>query len=305
MVRLNRRDMQLVITQGYKLSEDLFIDLLAAASGVEVDLDKKRINTVIRALGKKKLLPNADVFNIERLILDLKDSVKNLNVSLQFKYVANKKLTSSYYNFEDYGTCNAYSICDFLNREAIEEDIICFDYTRLLDWLAYEIGHGSYDDTLDLKYYDNLLGNLGLLYPAEMDKIDNLIPENFEKEISDLCVDTSVNSQYYVKTSKIAYDYFMHEPVLKSKKKTKYTYYKPLLDSQENYLTYIILFYLMVRANSSVIDFKLLEVQKGKIYFLLGDNKFNKESFKEHLTDAIHVSLLDRKFEFIPKIIYL
>lgn len=301
MVRLNRRDMQLAITQGYKLSEDLFNDLLNEASGIEVDLDKKKLSSTIRSLSRKKSKLDVDTFSFERLLLDLKDMNKQSEAVLNFKY-KDKKVSNLYMDLEDYhDSVPKYCLCDFLNLDNIVEDIICFDYTRLLDWLAYEIGHETFDEELTIKYFDSLFGNKGLLYPADMDSLNELIPEDFEKEILDLCVDTTVNSQYYVRTTKKAYDYFMND-VQDKKRKTNYLYFKPLLDNQSDYLSCIMLFYLMVRANSSVIDFKLLEVQRGKIYFILGENKFNKESFKEHLSDTIHISLLDRKFEYKPKV---
>lgn len=302
MVRLNRRDMQLAITQGYKLSEDLFSDLLNEASGIEIDLDKKKLSSTIRSLSRNKSNTNIDTFALERLLLDLKDINKQSEAILNFKY-KDKKVSNLFLDFEDYhDSLPKYCLCDFINLDNILEDIICFDFTRLLDWMAYEIGHQTFDEDLTIKYFDNLFGNKGLLYPADMDALNNVIPENFEQEILDLCVDTTVDSQYYVKTTKRAYDYFMQDIQEKRRKNNNYLYFKPLLNRQSDYLSCIMLFYLMVRANSSVIDFKLLEVQHGKIYFILGENKFNKESFKEHLTDTIHINLLDRKFEYKPKV---
>lgn len=155
MVRLNRRDMQLAITQGYKLSEDLFNDLLNEASGIEVDLDKKKLSSTIRSLSRKKSKLDVDTFSFERLLLDLKDMNKQSEAVLNFKY-KDKKVSNLYMDLEDYhDSVPKYCLCDFLNLDNIVEDIICFDYTRLLDWLAYEIGHETFDEELTIKIFNS------------------------------------------------------------------------------------------------------------------------------------------------------
>lgn len=306
MVRLKEKDMRLVITQGYKLSEDLFKDLLLDAVEYEIDFDKKKVDILLRNLFKQKE---------QEKVIELINELKGLrrreytNVSYEYKNDAyNKRLMSKTVNFSKYSNSGLdVSLSELVDTDELGE-LICFDFTRLLDWLAYEIGHGTYDEDLDISYFDRVLGQKGMFYPCEMKDMDKLVPENFEKELSELCLDTSVNSAYYVNTTKKYFDYFMQDVEqydLVHKNKSKYISFENILKTQREYLECIMLFYLMIRANSSVIDFKLLSIEHGKIYFILGENKFNKDSYKENLCNPICITLLDRKFEYIPTVRFL
>lgn len=304
MVRLKERDMRLVITQGYKLSEDLFRDLLLDAVDYEIDFDKKKLDFILRNLFKRK-----DQTKLIEAITGLKELRRKEYALINYEYKGdpyNKRVVSTgnllHRDWEDLGI----SLADFVDSDSLGE-IICYDFTRLLDWMAYELGHSTYDEELDIQYFDTVFKHQGMFYPCDMEELDKIVPEDFEKELMELLLDTSVNSSYYVSTTKKYYDYFMQdvsEYDKVHKNKGKYIHFKSILDTQRQYLECLVLFYLMIRANSAVIDFKLLSIEHGKIYFILGENKFNKDSYKENLYDPICITLLDRKFEYIPKIIF-
>ena len=52
MVRLKERDLRLVITQGYKLSEDLFRELLEDATDYELYMDLHKVDVKLSKLAK-------------------------------------------------------------------------------------------------------------------------------------------------------------------------------------------------------------------------------------------------------------
>lgn len=306
MVRLNnKKDIQLCITQGSRISDDLFIDLLNDASGETLYLDKKKINSVVRSLGKKKLLKTAtseDVDSIQKLITYIKLYSNQHELSLDYKYVNTdrvKKVVYNGLNLSNQGKyAEMYSILDMVDMDKITNDIVCLDYTRLLDLLAFEVGCQTYDEMYNIEYFDSVLKKNGILCPTSFKYIDKIVPKNFEKELSEMYLDTSVNSNYYVNTTGHYYNYYMQDCYTESN--SRYISFKKILETQASYTACLLLYHFMIRANSSVLDFKLLELRHGKIYFMLGDNKFNKQTFIEKLSDTIYVSLLDRKFEFKP-----
>lgn len=306
MVRLKERDLRLVITQGYKLSEDLFRELLEDATDYELYMDLHKVDVKLSKLVKGSKSKKDKEVDESRLIQEFKEVRKwgYMDVLYSYKNTVNRRVeNNSNCKFE------GITLIDLLDRGRLEGELCCFDYTRLLDWLAFEVGYATYDDTYSVHYFDEKLKQEGLFYPADMHFVDQFIPENFEKELRELYLDTSVDSNYYVRTTKKYYDYFMQdvEKYAEAHKlsKGKYIPFSIILEMQNAYLECILLYYLMIRANSAVVPFRIVSLEHGKIYFVIGENKFNKKQFKDNLSDTVVVSMLDRRFEFKPVVSFL
>lgn len=286
--------------QSYKLSEDLFRELLEDATDYELYMDVRKVDSKISELsGKKKNDEN-------QLVRELKEIRKwgCMDILYNYKNGINKRV-------ENACSCklDGFSIVDILDLNRLDGELCCFDYSRLLDWLAFEIGYATYDDTYTVEYFDKVLQQNGLFYPADMHVLDTIVPANFEGELRELYLDTTVDSNYYVRTTKKYYDYFMQdgEKYVESNrlKLRKYVPFSVMLNMQKAYLECILLYYLMIRANSAVVPFRLVSLEHGRINFIIGENKFNKEQFKENLSDTVVASLLDRRFEFKPSVSFL
>lgn len=307
MIKLNKRDMELYITQGYKVADDLLKDLVNDSSHLTVTIDKKKVIQEVKALNKKKHLEKIDLDDINIYIKKLKSIMDKGEINIDFLYEANKVFCNNLQFSSDLKTASMFSSLDIFDLSDKNYEYILLDFTDLLDYLAFEIGHETYDEKYTLKYFDDIFGNTeGVLYPLQIDRLKKYVPKNFYKELSNWCIDTSVNSAYYVKTSKRIFNYFMQEQYKDiDKKKVKYFEFESVIKSQNEYLTCVILYYILIRANSSVIQCKLVEIKDGKIILGIGENKFNKEYFKEHLNDDIYINLLDRKFVYKPQVVQL
>lgn len=307
MIKLNKRDMELYITQGYKVADDLLRDLVNDSSNLLVTINKRKVIQEVKALNKKKHLKDIDLDEINIYIKKLKSIMDKGEINIDFSYESNKVFCSNLQVSSNSNTISMFSTFDVFDLSDENYEYILLDFTDLLDYLAFEIGHETYDETYTLKYFDSVFGNTeGILYPLQIDRLKEYVPKNFYKELSNWCIDTSVNSAYYVKTSKRIFNYFMQEQYKDiDKRKVKYFSFDQVVKAQNEYLTCVILYYILIRANSSVIQCKLVEVKDGKIILGVGENKFNKEYFKEHLSDGIYINLLDRKFVYTPQVIQL
>lgn len=307
MIKLNKRDMELYITQGYKVADDLLRDLVKDSSNLTVSVNKKKIIQEVKALNKKKHLKDIDVDEINLYIKKLKSIMDKGEINIDFLYESNKVSCNTLQFSSNSNTVSMLSVLDIFDLSDENYEYILLDFTDLLDYIAFEIGYETFDEKYTLKYFDSVFGNTeGILYPLQIDKLKEYVPKNFYKELSNWYLDTSVNSAYYVKTSKKIFNYFMQEQYKEvNKKKVKYFSFDNVIKSQNEYLTCVILYYILIRANSSVIQCKLVEIKDGKIILGIGENKFNKEYFKEHLSDNIYINLLDRKFIYTPQIIQL
>lgn len=307
MIKLNKRDMELYITQGYKVADDLLRDLVKDSSNLTVSVNKKKIIQEVKALNKKKHLKDIDVDEINLYIKKLKSIMDKGEINIDFLYESNKVSCNTLQFSSNSNTVSMLSVLDIFDLSDENYEYILLDFTDLLDYIAFEIGYETFDEKYTLKYFDSVFGNTeGILYPLQIDKLKEYVPKNFYKELSNWYLDTSVNSAYYVKTNKKIFNYFMQEQYKEvNKKKVKYFSFDNVIKSQNEYLTCVILYYILIRANSSVIQCKLVEIKDGKIILGIGENKFNKEYFKEHLSDNIYINLLDRKFIYTPQIIQL
>lgn len=307
MIKLNKRDMELYITQGYKVADDLLKDLVSDSSNLTVSINKRKVIQEVKALNKKKHLKDINLDEVNIYIKKLKSIMDKGEINIDFLYESNKIFCSNLQFSSDSNTVSMFSALDIFDLSDANYEYILLDFTDLLDYLAFEIGHETYDEKYTLKYFDSIFGNTeGVLYPLQIDRLKEYVPKNFYKELSNWYIDTSINSAYYVKTSKKIFNYFMQEQYKNiDKKKVRYFSFDKVVKAQNEYLTCVILYYILIRANSSVIQCKLVEIKDGKIILGIGENKFNKEYFKEHLSDDIYINLLDRKFIYTPQVVQL
>lgn len=307
MIKLNKRDMELYISQGYRIPDDLFKDLIDDVGSVSVTVDRQKIVQAVKKLNKKKYLKNSAFNDIDDCVRRLKKIMDKNEIEIEYSY-SHHKLVCDLLNFSNNPSIyNTFNLLDLIELTDKRYDYVVIDFKGLLDYMAFEIGYETYDEVYNLRYFDDIFGiSEGILYPVSIDKLKKYVPENFHRELANWYLDTSINSPYYVRTSKKVFNYFMQEQFTDmSLDKMKYIPFNEIIQSQNDYITCIILYYILVRANSSVIQCKLVEVKNGRIVLGIGENKFNKEYFKEHLNDSICINLLDRKFVYTPEIIQL
>lgn len=176
------------------------------------------------------------------------------------------------------------------------------DYRRLLDWLAFDIGHYAYDsDEFTNKMVDSYLGMDGLYFTANNSKVEDLVPKNFMRDLYDLGIDFS-NKSVYIKNAKQATNYYGHEV---SKKTKKVTTFSDLLYMQNSYTLDIVLVYVRRLATKLGVPVKLLGIGTGLIDIAIG-SVYNEDKFIQELKQGCKVRLFDmRSFMFTPCVHYI
>lgn len=185
------------------------------------------------------------------------------------------------------------------------------DIRRLLDWLAFDIGHLSYDPYL----YSNdrisdYLGLVGQFITAEGDIVDRLVPENFAELLGSYCVDFNADTSY-VRKDGVAYNYFRQESkaALKMRKidgVNKHTSlglkYEDLIYYQNNFVLMAYYQYLEQVAKALKLSIKLLGIGTGILDIYVTGRPDEEKLFTE-VQEGIKVRLFDMlSFYYRPKV---
>lgn len=180
-----------------------------------------------------------------------------------------------------------------------ENYVYHMDYRRLLDWLAFDIGHASYDPQLYTNdYIDKLFGVEGLYFTSLGNKVDTLVPKDFAYELTDLLVDFGMLTMYTKKDGS-TYNYFQHK--VKRRNKNKVTY-NDLLYLQNNYVTGILLSYIYQLSKHYGLALKLVGVGTGLLDIYVTGTAREYDFYRE-LSRGLKVRLFEmRSFRFIPNI---
>lgn len=179
----------------------------------------------------------------------------------------------------------------------ISSTIYHLDYRRLLDWLAFDIGHFSYDsDEFSNQMVDTYLGVDGIYFTSSSGKVEQLVPKNFMSELSSLGIDFA-GQNMYIRNAKLATNYYGHKIEGKSK---KITTFNDLLYMQNNYTMGIILVFIRRLSVKLGVPIKLAGLGAGIIDISIG-NVYNSKVLIKELTQGFKVKLFDlRSFSFEP-----
>lgn len=182
-----------------------------------------------------------------------------------------------------------------------DEYVIECNFKKLCELIAFEVGHVSYSpDDYSIKGIDRMLGDKGLLYPADIDILYKNIPIEFYDELKECFVDIEEETIYYVPIEKVYRDYFLNSVILPSNK--KYMEYSKIISQQNRELAKVMLYYLLIIANLRGVEVKILYIDETKIDILVKYNEFIDDKFYRALCDSYIVTLCGRKFEYFPDI---
>ena len=214
---------------------------------------------------------------------------------------------------EDF-TLNTRIVNEWINTGLTEEQInkVClsknsyilkYDFSRLSDYLAFEIGHVSFDlNEFSTQGIDDKLKDYGLLYPTSTECLDEIVPDNFASILLDYAVDADAELTYCFRGRDIYKDYFMNSYKFKGH---KYVTYDSILSKQNKTLAKVILYYILLIASNVGVTIKLLHINEHSIYILVNYNEFVDEKFNRLLKDSIIITVCGRKFEYFPNITVL
>lgn len=178
--------------------------------------------------------------------------------------------------------------------------IIKYDFSRLCDYIAFEVGHCSYSpDEFSKEEIDKILKDSGLLYPVSTDLLDTIVPKKFIKELKSYYIDPDEEITYCLKIRNKYQDYFMNE--LKAKK-GKYVGYGELLKQQNRYLAKLMLYYMLLSASTTGVTIQLLNISENSVTILVNYNEFVDEKFYRMLSDSLIIVVCGRKFEYFPNV---
>lgn len=185
--------------------------------------------------------------------------------------------------------------------------LIHLDYQRLLDWLAFDVSHVDYDpDNFSLEAVKNHLGHCGEMFSATPDKIESLIPKDYEAKVKELDLAVDFDTESLLKNSKQrkAYNYFRQEfkcPMRKGRRGL--LFYEDLLSYQDDYALMAIYKQIDIFSHYLGARIRLMAIGNGIIDFYIQKKQPAVDTLlNEIMNYGIKVRLFDcHSFIFKPK----